>query len=490
MTKWVEVAFGAPSLANPRKRSQRPMVPSWLLDEVAQQLESQAERPQIHQLTFAANQHRWPQDSNVLDLYRLRDLVQDLTRNYSSFEELKQSLRHALSLAPESKAFVPAARTLLKVAKQAYQGDSSAAALPTEASLSEFPPTLGAEAIVSPFETRASNPIDNPLPTQPYDQIAATLEQSPSATRIKKLLYAVCSGEWSNDPVMLGRFRLSNLLKQLHKMSPNEEALHKALRNVVVTLNRQMEYELVAQLIQRECQKLYAPQDEIAKQASYGTAQSNATHIDPPGPAPSNEAPFNSTLGSGVDPVPLGFYDDDEGPEPTGILIPGTEVDTPVSGWETSPNSGSTPDTGPKVKASPSEPTEAWATPDYNPSYASSPQGDVAEASAGTVQAAQTLDWQGLAELRVELMRYANPLRVKALMFSTLYYPFDANSDSDWSKLQTETLGDLILRLMEQFQQHSSLEEQLQLVASRLMPNDEYGNAAGAIIRALRPFYP
>lgn len=469
------------------------MVPSWLLDEVAQQLESQAERPQIHQLTFAANQHRWPTDSNVLDLYRLRDLVQDLTRNYSSFEELKQSLRQALSLAPESKAFIPAARTLLKVAKQAYQGDSSAAALPTEASLSEFSPTLGAGPTVSPFETRASNPIDNPLPTQPYESIAATLEQSPSATRIKKLLYAVCSGEWSNDPVMLGRFRLSNLLKQLHQMSPHEDALHKALRNVVVTLNRQMEYELVAQLIQRECHQLYAPQDD-AKPASYGTAQDNATQLDPPGPPASqhNEAPFNSELGSGVDPVPLGFYDD--GPEPTGVLIPGTEADdTPISGWDTSPHSSSTPETGPNATASSPESAEAWATPDYNPSYASSPQGEMTAGSTdseATAQAAQTLDWQGLAELRVELMRYANPLRVKALMFSTLYYPFDANSDSDWSKLQTETLGDLILRLMEQFQKHSNLEEQLQLVASRLMPTDEYGNAAGAIIRALRPFYP
>ncbi len=459
------------------------MVPSWLLDEVAQKLESQAERRQIHQLAFATHQHRWPEDPNLLDLYRLRDLVQDLTRNYRSFEELKQGLRRALSQAPESKAFIPAARTLLKVARQAYQGDGSAVALPSEASLDGFNPSDPAAQRLSPFETRASDATSHPFPPLPYDEIAATLEQSPSATRIKKLLYAVCSGEWSNDPVVLGRFRLTNLLKQLHKMSAEEEALHSALRNVVVTLNRQMEYELVAQLIQRECHRLYAPLEEVAKNHQPDSGFDSAPPTAYPEEEPFSTGP-NRHPGSGVDPVPLGFYDDDDAPEPTGVLIPMGATANQQSDIQAENSNQRPPYASPE--SSPSQ--ESWAAPDYNPDYAHSPQ--AAQTAAPAEQPARPLDWKGLAELRVELMRYANPLRVKALMFSTLYYPFDLNSGGDWSKLQTETLGDLILRLMDQFPSYSSLDEQLKLMACQMMPSDEYGNAAGAIARALRPFYP
>ncbi len=463
------------------------MVPSWLLDEVAQQLESQAERRQIHQLAFAANQNRWPEDLNLLDLYRLRDLVQDLTRSYSSFEELKQALRRALSQAPESKAFIPAGRTLLKITRQAYQGDSSAAALPSEASLDGFNPSEPAAQRLSPFETRSIDADSNPFPPLPYDEISATLEQSPSATRIKKLLYAVCSGEWSNDPVMLGRFRFTNLLKQLHKMSANEEALHSALRNVVVTLNRQMEYELVAQLIQRECHQLYTPLEQLSTSQPAPDPELQS----PTQAVYSTEDPFSTgperISGSGVDPIPLGFYDDDDTPEPTGVLIP-MGIDGDQGNRLQRENLTTSPSQQPLDAPPASERApEQWDNPDYTDSS----QTDSAQGNPNPVeQQAQSLDWQGLAELRVELMRYANPLRVKILLFSTLYYPFDLNSSGDWSKLQTETLGDLTLRLMEQFTSHDSLDEQLQLMACQLMPSDEYGNAAGAIARALRPFYP
>jgi len=469
------------------------MVPSWLLDEVAKQLESQAERQQIHQLTFAANQHNWPDDPNILDLYRLPDLVQDLTRSYASFEELKQALRRALTQAPQGKAFIPAARTLLKVIRQAYQGDGSAAALPSEASLGGFQPGDPGGQSPSPFETRVSHGGDRedsigasrPAAPLPYEDIAATLQQSPSATRVKKLLYAVCSGEWSNDPVMLGRFRLSNLIKQLHNMSVNEEALRSALRNVVVTLNRQMEYELVAQLIQRECHRLYSSTADSASH-SYGEPPSliePALSYD----AVYEEEPLSTgpggSPGTGVEPVPLGFYDDDL-PEPTGVRMSADLLAAdPLDALQ---STALQPD-APQDSVDP--PTVAQSEQAVQASASDSDHLAIAE-EAAIAQQPRPLDWDGLAELRVELMRYANPLRVKALIFSTLYFPFELSADADWSKLQGETLGNLLVRLMEQFSSHSHLDEQLRLTAGQLMPSDEYGNAAGAIARALRPFYP
>lgn len=91
-------------------------------------------------------------------------------------------------------------------------------------------------------------------------------------------------------------------------------------------------------------------------------------------------------------------------------------------------------------------------------------------------------------DLRLELMRYTNPLRAKILIFSTLYYPFNFKQQ-DWLALKTIELDDLLFSLFCQCQTLNDLEIQLCKTAKILDESNEAMQAASAIIRTLEPSY-
>lgn len=92
-------------------------------------------------------------------------------------------------------------------------------------------------------------------------------------------------------------------------------------------------------------------------------------------------------------------------------------------------------------------------------------------------------------DLRLDLMRYTNPLRAKILVFSTLHQKSDFH-DQDWLIIKTHELDDLLLRLFRTCETITELEFQLNSTARCLDQPDEYTQAASVIIRVLKPFYP
>jgi hypothetical protein len=91
-------------------------------------------------------------------------------------------------------------------------------------------------------------------------------------------------------------------------------------------------------------------------------------------------------------------------------------------------------------------------------------------------------------DLRLEVMKYGNPLRVKILAFSLTYHQFD-NSSNDWSLLQTCTVDDLLFKLLQTYPTIAELEEQIYATAKKLKDSDEYLQPAGAIVQSMRPIY-
>lgn len=92
-------------------------------------------------------------------------------------------------------------------------------------------------------------------------------------------------------------------------------------------------------------------------------------------------------------------------------------------------------------------------------------------------------------ELRLEIMRYTNPLRAKILVFSTLHQKSEFH-EQDWFIIKTHKLDDLLLRLFRTCETITELEFQLNSTARCLNEADQYTQAASVIIRALRLFYP
>jgi hypothetical protein len=91
--------------------------------------------------------------------------------------------------------------------------------------------------------------------------------------------------------------------------------------------------------------------------------------------------------------------------------------------------------------------------------------------------------------VRLAIMKYANPLRAKILAFSTVHHTFETRGQ-DWSNLRTHSFDSLLRALYESHTDFQQLVEQLCQTAHRLEAPDESLQAAEAIAKALKPYYP
>lgn len=93
-----------------------------------------------------------------------------------------------------------------------------------------------------------------------------------------------------------------------------------------------------------------------------------------------------------------------------------------------------------------------------------------------------------LFEMRLEIMRYTNPLRAKILVFSTLYQQLDIN-EKDLAVIRSHELDDLLLNLFYFCQTIIEMDARLSSTARCLFEADENYQASSAIVQAMRPFY-
>jgi serine/threonine protein kinase len=93
-----------------------------------------------------------------------------------------------------------------------------------------------------------------------------------------------------------------------------------------------------------------------------------------------------------------------------------------------------------------------------------------------------------LFDLRLELMRFTNAMRVKILLFSILYYPFDCDRDN-WHDLRRHTLDDLIRQLFYSYASLNKAERAIWQIARSLNDSHAYEQAASYIIQEIRGLY-
>ena len=91
-------------------------------------------------------------------------------------------------------------------------------------------------------------------------------------------------------------------------------------------------------------------------------------------------------------------------------------------------------------------------------------------------------------DLRQNLMRFANPVRVKIILFSALYRKFTF-SEEDWLKLKTEQLDSLLQLLFNSCSTIRELESKINNAVISLDNPDKNIQSAGVIIRVMRVLY-
>jgi len=87
------------------------------------------------------------------------------------------------------------------------------------------------------------------LPVTPMNAALKQLSEHPNSRRIKKLLYGTHQSFWENNAVVLESFSLKRLLESLTERNATLEECRDSLYAIVGTLNRQVEYAQVAEII-------------------------------------------------------------------------------------------------------------------------------------------------------------------------------------------------------------------------------------------------
>jgi hypothetical protein len=93
-----------------------------------------------------------------------------------------------------------------------------------------------------------------------------------------------------------------------------------------------------------------------------------------------------------------------------------------------------------------------------------------------------------LFDLRLELMRFANSMRAKILLFSLLYYAFNPDRDN-WQELRTHGLDQLLRQLFYAYPSFEQAEKAIWQTARSLNESNAYDQSASYILKAVKALY-
>lgn len=357
-----------------------------------------------------------------------------------------------------------------------------------------------------------------------FDVAVDALSQHESLTRIKKLLIYACQSVWESDPYRLEYFDLRNLVYQLLQLAPTREQLRSRLDTFVRTLSKVDEYTYIADVIYNQLESLciHQPTGPLkadsrwkskAERQRYRTvaqqllqdpeqvrikkilycAQTHTWENDPgilsqidleallqdlhslmqtPEALALNINAIVQTLNRQEQYIPIAQ-------RIQRILAP---LFAEPASEQTQVIAASSPH-----GVAPA-PTQTRRSPPPPPPPSPPPRATARSSLPPTPQpSGKLLDAANLMDVRLQVMKYTNPLRAKVLLFSTLYRPL-GDEPRAWEVLKSHELDTLILEAFRAFKADGELRLKLQRTAEAMLEPEPYVQAAGAILRALKPY--
>lgn len=224
---------------------------------IAKRLENHKNLTRIKKLMVYACTNQWESDLNVLNEYKIADLIKQLRRSNLTLENLRSTLYTFAESLNHYIEYSLVADTVVQSLEPLYSNldDSTQVIAASPPSKSSAQP----QWIVS--------------------EIAKELESNSNSLRIKKLILFVWKDDWETNNEILNQLNLVNLVQGLRETYPTIKKLSAAFKQHVELLNRQEEYIIVAKTILKVLQKLYNEDD------------SEITHLklaQPPAPPPTN----------------------------------------------------------------------------------------------------------------------------------------------------------------------------------------------------------
>jgi len=332
-------------------------------------------------------------------------------------------------------------------------------------------------------------------PEQTFSEIVRRLEQDANAARIKKLILYACKNWWENDPDRLSVISLQSLVQELRYLNPTLEHLKYKLHLLVGTLSKQEEYLQVATTIIENLTGLYRSATPIEKttintnplDAIGGKLQNQITKI-------LEQEVHSSRIKK------LMIYAARKHWEADPLKIDQAEINRLISELAHQyPTIESLQIGLAAIVKSLNKPIEYAAIANMilremgklysQEGEAISPEStnDLAT-QAVAPPSSQTAPAIELFDMRLEIVKLANPLRAKILLFSLVYYPF-TYKEQDWSNLKLYSLEGLLRSVTTVCHSLEDLQSNLEVAAQQLNPPEDYVEVVRVILKSLKPGY-
>ncbi|CAN1209501.1 hypothetical protein TUMEXPCC7403_04715 [Tumidithrix helvetica PCC 7403] len=346
-------------------------------------------------------------------------------------------------------------------------------------------------------------------------QVSEELGKFEDLVRAKKLLCLVCTGILENDINRLENFTLSELIEDIYEQNPTAEQLKSSLVDHVrtLTVSRQKQYLYVAKTIFNAVLKLYenqpSPTTAIAPTKSFSQQNLDIS-------SRLNSPYFQVAQELQADPSYLRikklilYVCRDIWENDINQLNQIELIDLLTEIIEFTPTLKKLEELLFGVAETLSKPAEYSAIANiiidklekiYLPSQDIVPTNLHKNQKNDDANADRDLQTQSdskqkfdptllidLFDLRLELMRFANPLRTKILLFSVLHYPFFIGKN-DWSDIRTQTLDNLLRALFCAYESEFEAEKKLIQVAHSLEEPEQYGQVVRYVVRVVKPLY-
>ncbi len=368
----------------------------------------------------------------------------------------------------------------------------------------------------------------------PMEQALQTLSDHPDNLRVKKLIFGTCQNLWENDTTVLDQFSLQHLIETLIQRNPTVDQCRASLYRIVATLNHKEVYSDVAEAILQVITPIY-----IERAAS----------LLPSSSQPDNVASAAEKIVEGARDRYQQVADELES-DPQIIRIKKVLYCLCHKVWETDVQKIEQADTAILVEQlyqltptpndlkyrlrhllhhlnrktqytkivnaifkafHPLYSAQTELIPMSTPGLPNTSDTDSPETCFGDLpdgihpentvafstkalegptmgDTTQVKDRADLFELRLDIIKYCNPLRAKILLHSTLYSPFTGSSQ-EWSLLRSKTLEDFLREVFNYCPSFEDLESKLSIIVHCLEDSDDNEPVVTAILKAIKPYY-
>ncbi|MGB2925856.1 MAG: hypothetical protein WBB82_11200 [Limnothrix sp.] len=410
------------------------------LSQILWELEQHQDAARIKKLLIYTSENRWESDPQSLEQRSLEQIVSQIYLQLPSAAHLLEALTTAVSTLSRPAAYSFIATEIVTKLSPLYDE-------PDEAThIVATPPPIAPAAQVS---------------GQVIEYVSYILERHREAIRIKKLLFALCYQRWENDFQVLGQISFTGLLQKLKGHYATKTAFESTLQQLIASLNHQVTYSQIGADIIESIRPMYESTDERT-----GITRPTFPPIEVAAP----DSPPTGTLYKGS-------------------MVRGNKASSVLGHSQahliTDPATAGNPKSRGFTTVNPPASVAAQykqTMTDRQEEEATKIAGDRRPTEPKKVS--HFMDDLDIYQLKLEIMKYTNPLRVKILLFSIVHHPFDL-SGQDWSMLRACDFDILLRKVTDKAPSITELEIKLSAIAQSLFEPNEHLQATSAIVQSI-----